>query len=98
MTGHDDANPAYKNVRLWIKLVADYSTRKFLTFPTYVGRGFVERLIEGVEPTIDFEPNETIQWSASKNAKGNHEASATTTAAPTAEVSPEIDELLKKYQ
>lgn len=98
LTGHDEANPAYKNVRLWIKLVADYSTRKFLTFPTYVGRGFVERVIEGVEPTIDFEPNETIQLSAGKNAKGNHEASATTTAAPVAEVSPEIDELLKKYQ
>lgn len=96
LTGGNDEAPLYKGVKLWIKLVADYSTHKFLAFPTFVGRGFVERVIEGQNPTIDFEPNETIQLTAGTPKKGNREAAAVTPTETTA-VNPEISAILEKY-
>ena len=96
LTGANEAAPLHKTVKLWIKLVADFSTHKFLTFPTFVGRGFVERVIEGQNPTIDFEPNETIQLTTGTPKKGAHENTAAAPAtAP--EASPEISAILSKY-
>lgn len=43
-----------------MKLVADYNTHKFLAFPSFVNRGFVERVIPGQSPSIEFEAGETI--------------------------------------
>lgn len=99
LTGVNADAPMYKGVKLWIKLIADFSTRKFLTFPTYVGRGFVERVVEGMAPTIDFEPNETVQLAKGAEKKGNHETAATAPAsvgdtAPSAE----IQSILDKYR
>lgn len=90
--------PMYKGVRLWIKLIADFSTHKYLTFPTFVGRGFVERVIEGNAPTIDFEPNETVVLAKDTSKGGKHEAAAQATPTTDNTLTPEVADILAKYQ
>ena len=53
--------PLYEGVNLYIKLVAEYKNRKYLTFPNFVGRGFIERVKPNVNPTLEFAPGETVQ-------------------------------------
>lgn len=88
--------PMYKGVKLYIKLVADYRTGKFLTIPTFVGRGFVERVLPDVNPSIALEPNETVVLTKGK-AKGGTEQ-AVSNAGVDANTDPAIDDILKKYQ
>ena len=75
LVGDDEKNPIYKNVKLFMKLVADYNTHKFLAFPSFVNRGFVERVIPGQSPSIEFEAGETIHL-AKDDAPKNREAAA----------------------
>lgn len=49
-----------KPVICWLKLLAEYSEGKYLTNPTFVGEGFIEKFVNGVPPTIEVKPNETI--------------------------------------
>lgn len=95
LVGVDENAPMYKGVRLWIKLVADFSSGKYLAFPGFVGRGFVERVIEGQDPTIDFEANETVQLTKANNTSRAEKAVA---AAPAnAEVSSDVQSIIDKY-
>ena len=57
-----------KGLPCWMKLVAEYKQRKWLEFPTFVGEGFIERYKEGVPPTIELKPAETIQLAAPKGS------------------------------
>lgn len=53
--------PLYEGVALYMKLVADHTTRKYLTFPRFVNRGFIERVKPNINPTLEFAPGETVQ-------------------------------------
>jgi hypothetical protein len=44
----------------WMKLVTDYSSKKFLAFPTFVSTGFIELYREKAKPSISFQPSETV--------------------------------------
>jgi hypothetical protein len=60
----------------WMKLVADYSSAKFLVFPTWPGEGFIEKYTPGVPPTIELKPSESQVLKANKkdaesNASGD---------------------------
>lgn len=81
-----------------MKLVADYNTHKFLAFPSFVNRGFVERVIPGQSPSIEFEAGETIHL-AKDDAPKNREAVAGAPApAPGATVvSSDIQNILDRY-
>ena len=95
--GENADAPLYKGVKLWMKLVADYSTGKFLAFPGFVGRGFVERVIQGQNTTLEFEGNETVNLT--KSAKENKRESAignTPTAQPS-QVDPSVQDIINKY-
>jgi hypothetical protein len=57
-----------KPFKLWMKLVAEYKEGKYLTFPTFVGQGFIERYKTGVPSVLEIKPNETIHLSGSGGA------------------------------
>lgn len=67
--GKNDS-PIYKSgeapVQLYMKLLPDYQRGTRLEFPTFVGEGFIERYIEGVTPTIEIKPNETVELTGKK--------------------------------
>jgi len=46
---------------LWMKLLPEYKEGKYLTFPTFVGEGFIERYVNGVKPTIEVKPHESVE-------------------------------------
>lgn len=103
--GKDVEKPMYKGVKLWIKLVADYSTKKYLAFPTYVGRGFIERVIPNANPTIEIEiqNGETVELKATE--KGSKTASSiagssnqTGVGVETPAVDADIQNILNQYQ
>ena len=88
-----DGKPIYMgakdSVPTWMKLVADYSTGKFLDFPTFVGDGFVEVYRQNVEPAIELKANESVTLTA---GKGKSNAPA---AGVEEDIDPEVAELLK---
>jgi len=91
-----DGKGVYQTTELWMKLVADYRTAKFLAFPTFVGEGFIERIIAKQNPAIEFKPNESIELVAPKSkTKGAKGAASQGTGAP--ETDSEVDDLLAKY-
>ena len=96
LDGTNPDQPHHKGVKLFIKLVADYSTGKFLAFPSFVGRGFVERVFDNQSPTIDFEPNETVQLNTTAN-KGKREAAAGAPATADTAPSEDIQNIISKY-
>ena len=49
-----------KPVVVWLKLLAEYNEGKYLTIPTFVGEGFIEKYNPSVPPTIEVKPNETV--------------------------------------
>lgn len=75
--GKDDKTPIYKkngaNITMNMKLVAEYKEGKYLAFPTFVGEGFIEVHVTGVEPTIELKPNETVVLAG--KSSGSSEAS-----------------------
>ncbi len=68
-----DGLPIYKGANdsklpCYMKLVAEYKQRKWLELPTFVGEGFIERYKEGVPPTIELKPSDTVELAAGKGA------------------------------
>jgi hypothetical protein len=68
-------NAKEQGIITFMKLVA-LKDNKYLTFPTYVGEGFIEAYKEGVPPTIELKPSETvvIKSSDKENATNTKEA------------------------
>ena len=98
LVGDDEKNPIYKNVKLFMKLVADYNTHKFLAFPSFVNRGFVERVIPGQSPSIEFEAGETIHLAKDDTPKNREAAAGAPAPAPGATVvSSDIQNILDRY-
>lgn len=98
LVGEDENAPIYKGVKLWMKLVADYNTRKFLAFPSFVNRGFVERVIAGQNPSIEFESGETIHLVKDDAPKGREAAAAAPAPVPGATaVSSDVQSIIDKY-
>lgn len=62
-----------KKLVVYMKLVAEYKQRRYLTFPTFVGEGFIERWKQGVPPTIELKPSDTQELKA-KGAKASGES------------------------
>lgn len=53
-------NEKNASILLWIKLVANYGDNKYLTFPSFVGRGFLELFnAKYPKPSLMFEGKET---------------------------------------
>lgn len=78
----------------WIKVVADSLKQTRLVLPDYVGEGFIEKVIEGKQPTIELKPNETVELKAS--SKGSK--SSASSGAPSSEDVPEdIAAIVAKY-
>ena len=78
----------------WIKVIADSLKQTRLTLPDYVGEGFIEKVIEGKNATIELKPNETVELKAS--AKGSKAAGGASNA--TSEDVPEdIAAIVAKY-
>jgi hypothetical protein len=70
----DGGKPIFKKEETFVlKLVADYTTRKYYTFPTFVGQGFIERAKfktvgdkKVLNTTLEIKPNESIELGAGK--------------------------------
>lgn len=100
LIGKDEKSPNYKGVKLWIKIVADYRTRKFYSIPGFVNRGFIERVIAGQNTTLEFDPNESIHL-IKEDEKKTREVSATsvpTSSANEVNMTPEAKAILDKYK
>lgn len=82
------------NIVCYMKLVADYNTRKYLAFPTYVGEGFIERYKVGVPPTIELKPSETQKLSSSEES--SKERGTSGSAAGTDDIPKEILDAMKE--
>jgi len=95
LLGGKDGKGVYQTIELWLKLVADYRTAKFLGFPTYVGEGFVERIIPQQNPSIEIKPNESIELVAAKPKSKGAKGAAAAGAAP--ESDNDVDDLVAKY-
>jgi len=95
LLGGKDGKGVYTTIELWIKLVADYRTAKFLAFPSFVGEGFVERLIAKQNPSIEIKPNESVELVAGKS-KGKAGAKGAAAGAIASE-DGEVDDLVAKY-
>lgn len=67
-----------KGLPLLMKLVGNYPDNKWLTFPTFVNEGFIERYKPGVPPTIEVKPGEIIHLGSGqgKANKGSGEGSS----------------------
>lgn len=88
----DTKKPLFEGVNLYMKLVAEYKYGKYLTFPNFVGRGFIERVKPNVNPTLEFAPGETVQLAESNKKKSAVEKAAAMVQED--EVDPEIEKLL----
>lgn len=89
-----EETPCYKNASFYLKLVADHSTHTYLTIPSFIGRGFLERVINKANPSIALEPNETIVLKRKEN-KGKAEQAIGETSS--SEIDPEIQAILNNY-
>lgn len=100
IVGENEDAPIYVGVKLYMKLIADYSTRKFYTFPSFVNRGFIERVIPKQAPTIEFESGETINLAKSDEPKAREKAAnvAGVPASSDLEISQDVQNILNKYQ
>lgn len=94
----DDEKPYYKGVGFYLKLVANYGTRKYLAIPNFVGRGFIERILPKVNPSIALEPNETVvlakDVSASKTEKAISNGSI---PVDNGGIDPEVQKIIDGY-
>lgn len=102
LEGNNEKELMYKNVKLWIKVIADYKTRKYYTLPSFVNRGFVERVIPNQNPTLEFESNESVHL-VKDDVKGAREtAAAAQSSAPIPGNAPvedaAIQSILDKYR
>jgi hypothetical protein len=61
-----------KFILCWMKLLPNYSSRKYYTFPTYVNQGFIEAVKydskgSKLTPAIEIKPSESLELAASDN-------------------------------
>lgn len=100
LIGNDEKTPMYKGVKLWIKIIADYKTHKYYTLPSFVNRGFVERVIPNQNPTLEFEANESIRL-VKDDEKSSRETAAATSSAPlpgnAPVISDDVQSIVEKY-
>ena len=93
-----DGKGIYTNAECWMKLVADYSSGKFLAFPTFVGEGFIELVVKGRNPGIELKASETIELTASKKGtKGSGGAASKANSTEEGAVDGDIADLVNKY-
>lgn len=100
LVGDNEEAPIFKGVKLWMKLIADYSSHKFLTFPSFVNRGFVERVIPNQNTTLEFEAGETINLVKDDSPKARESAVSQQTPLPgngMPSVSPDVASIVEKY-
>lgn len=91
------ATPMYKAHRFWMKLVANYKTGKYLEFPQFVGRGFIERVVEKQNPTLEFEANETVVLNKDSKAGAREKAAGAPAPMGAESVSEDVKSILEKY-
>ena len=60
-----------KPIIVWLKVVSEYREGKYLTIPTFVGEGFIEKYNPDVPPTIELKPNETVVLRSKGGAKAS---------------------------
>lgn len=80
---------------VWMKLVAS-PEGTYLKFPAFVNEGFIEKVIDGRQPSIELKPSETVEL-VKKEAKAKGGAAKGSAAAEDAPVSDEVAALLAKY-
>lgn len=97
LIGKDEEKPMYKGVKLFMKLVANYKTGKYLEFPSFVGRGFVERVIEGQAPTLEFEANETVKLAKAEDRGARETQAAKATNETSGIASDEVQAIIDRY-
>lgn len=69
-----NGKPLYTDLKLVMKLLPEYKERKYLTFPTFVGKGFIElaKQVDGkLSTTLKIYPNESVVLSSGKVAPGS---------------------------
>lgn len=97
---HDkDGVPLFAGREMWLKLVADYATKKFHAFPGFVEQGFIEPVVANRVPAICIGPRDTLEL-VKGSTKGGMEqkTSGTDTASGKEVLNDEVADLLKKYQ
>lgn len=82
---------------LTMKLIAS-STGTYLTFPSYVREGFIEKFTEGRRPTIELKPGESVALVKADKKKSSQTSDGGPAATTTAPVNQEVEDMLKKYQ
>jgi hypothetical protein len=92
MSGKDGKGFATQPV--WLKLVAS-PEGTYLKFPSFVNEGFIEKVVDGRQPSIELKPSETIEL-VKKEPKATSKAGAKASNED-APVSDEVQALLAKY-
>ena len=94
----NDEKPYYKGVGFYLKLVANYGTRKYLAIPNFVGRGFIERILPKVNPSIALEPNETVVLAKDVSASKTEKAIANgSVPIDNGGIDPEVQKIIDGY-
>ena len=100
-TNKEEKLPIFRNEKnhpmtLWIKLIANYGDNKYLVFPTFIGRGFIELFNPKYpKPSLMFEGKETWKIKTAATA-ATKTTSETTTDSPDGveELSDDLKELI----
>lgn len=90
--------PMYKKHALWIKLIAGFTETNRLGFPSFVGRGFIERVIQGVKPTIEINVagGETVELKSKKS--GSKSKVEQSTGSTTLDIDADTEAILNQYK
>lgn len=82
---------------VWLKLTAS-PEGTYLRFPPFVGEGFIEKVIDGRQASIELKPSETVELvKKDKAAKGKSSTGTGNAPSEDASVPDEIQNLLAKY-
>lgn len=92
-----DGKGIYTGTDCWMKLVADYSSGKFLAFPTFVGEGFIEPVIAKRNPAIEIKPGESVELVAGKKGSKGKGGAADKASEDEAGVESDVADLINKY-
>jgi hypothetical protein len=85
----------FANQLNWIKVVADSLTGAYLAIPDFVGEGFIEKVVDGRNATIELKPNETVILTP---RKGKTAVAASGAAGGGEEkLTPEMQAIVDKY-
>lgn len=92
-----DGKGVYRNVDVWLKVVADFKSGKYLRFPEFVGEGFIERWVANQVPSIEIKPNEGIELVAGAKGKGKGPKGSNAAATAEEHVADDIMDMVNKY-